>query len=103
MTCNGWGESGTSFLGDCAMSWLALVVVVFLGLVLRRQCDDGIFAGMGYNFIGSMVGGVGTSLVVITFFGSTKWALMLGLLGLAVGGFGIGLIFDSGGGGGDYG
>ena len=89
MTCE---NLGTSILGGCAMGWLSIAIVFFLALVLRRQTDDGILAGTGFNFIAALVVGLGATIVMITLTGSARWALVLGVAGLAVGGFGIGLL-----------
>jgi hypothetical protein len=96
MTCEGW-EGGMSFLGACSMAWIVLVIILGAAAILRRQCDDGFLTGTGYNFIGALVGGLGGAIIIITIFGSVKIALVVGLIGLAVGGFLGGQIFDSGG------
>jgi hypothetical protein len=38
-------------------------------------------------------------IVTITFSGSFKWAFLLGIIGMIVGGFGIGYFIDAEGGG----
>jgi len=94
MSCSGW-TNGLSFLGPCSLSWLSIAFVVFLCLILRRQCEDGVLSGMGFNIIGSFIGGLGGSLLVITVFGSARWSLLIGVLGIAIGGFVVGMVYDT--------
>jgi len=98
MTCEGNGWS-TSILGDCSMAWIGFTLLIFLCLILRRQCEDGFLSGTGFNVIGAFAGSLVTYIVVVALTGSARWALVAGVVGLAAGGFGIGLIADSGGGG----
>ena len=99
MTCQGW-ENGTSFLGPCSMAWVGLVIVAFLIMVMRRQCDDGFLAGTGFNLIGAIAGGVGANVLLTMFVGSARWSMLAGILGVIIGGFVLGLVW--GGGDGDY-
>ena len=96
MECSGPGWSN-AILGDCSMSWVGFTILVFLALIIRRQCDDGFLSGTGFNVIGTFVGSLVTYIVVVALTGSARWALVAGVVGLAAGGFGIGLIADSGG------
>jgi hypothetical protein len=96
MTCEGLG---TSILGGCSMAWFGLALVLFLALILRRQCDDGFLAGTGYNAIAAFIIGLGAYIVLTSMFGSPRWALLGGIIGVAVGGFGLGMIMDTAGGG----
>ncbi len=90
MTCQGFVNQG--FLGDCSISWLILAVLVFVILIVRRQCDDGVLSGINFNFIGACAFGLGACLIVITFFGSPRWAILAGLIGIGIGGYVGGLI-----------
>lgn len=99
MTCGGWGASGFSVLGQCSMAWFSLAIIFFLALVLRRQCTDGFLAGTGFNIIGAFVLGLGANVVVTSIFGSARWSLLAGLLGVVIGGYVIGLVYDQTGGG----
>ena len=101
MTCTAKnGSWSTSFLGDCSMVWFSFAIILFLILILRRQCQDGILAGTGFNFIGALVGGLGCNLLITTLFGSAKWSLLAGIAGIVVGGYFLGMFSgssDSGG------
>lgn len=98
MTCEGFAPG---FLGGCSMAWFGLAIMVFVVLILRRQCDDGIFAGLGYNFFGAMVGGGVGYLLLTVLTGEARWALLAGVGGVAVGGFLLGQFLDSNSGGGE--
>jgi len=92
MTCQ---NLGLSALGPCSMAWFAFAIVFMLGLVVRRQCEDGLFTGTGFNFIAAMGLGLAGTVVAITLTGEPRWGLLAGILGLAAGGFGLGLIMDT--------
>lgn len=99
MTCESSNGSWTlSILGGCSQAWLVAVLIFFLVLVLRRQCEDGVFAGTGFNFWGAVLIGLGASIILTTFTGEARWAFLAGLVGVGVGGFGLGQIFDTTGG-----
>ena len=61
-------------------------------LILRRQTSDGVLSGTSFNFIGSAVAGVIATITLITIFGAAKWGFLGGLAGIALGGFGLGLL-----------
>jgi len=94
MTCAApaHGAWGTGIMGGCSIAWLVLAAIFILGMVLRRQTEDGVLAGTGFNFIGAMIGGMVTCIVLITLFGAPKWGFIGGIAGLALGGFGLGLL-----------
>lgn len=96
MTCEGFGFD---FLGDCTMAWASLAITFFLALILRRQCNDGVFAGTSFNFLGALILGLGANLILITLLGQPRWSLLAGIGGVVVGGLVIGKIFESEGGG----
>lgn len=99
MTCEGGNWVRSAILGDCSQVWIALAVVLFLAMVARRQAEDGVLSGMGFSFIGALVGGLGLHILLTTFFGDVRWSLLGGIAGVAAGGFLIGQFT----GGGDYG
>jgi len=102
MTCGGWVD-GFSILGSCSMAWFSFAIIVFLALIAKRQCTDGILAGTGFNIIGAFVLGIGAHVIITSIFGSARWALVGGILGVAIGGYLLGLVMDTTGGGEDYG
>jgi len=98
MTCQGGTWVQGAMLGGCSMAWLSLTIVVFIAMMIRRQCDDGILAGVGFNPIGAFAGGGVTHIVLTAIFGSARWSLLGGIAGVALGGFVLGLFLDGGGG-----
>lgn len=96
MTCQGLG---ISVLGDCSLAWASFAIVLFLALILRRQCEDGFLAGTGYNIFGAFAVGLGANILLTTLTGSARWSLLAGVLGIAAGGFLIGMAFDTSGSG----
>jgi len=95
MTCE---NLPMNILGPCSMAWFSFAIIVFLGLILRRQCEDGILSGTGFNFIAAMALGIISNIALTVLTGEPRWSLLAGLIGLAVGGFGFGLILDTTGG-----
>jgi hypothetical protein len=77
------------------MAWFSFLIVLFLAMVMRRQCKDGLLAGTGYNDIGGFVGGLGLNVIAISFLGSGRWGLMAGLIGIVIGGFAVGYFLSS--------
>ena len=98
MQCSGW-IGGMSFFGDCTMAWVSLVIIVFLAMVLRRQCEDGFLAGTGFNVFGAFGLGIGLNILLTALTGSARWSLLAGIVGVIAGGYVIGLVFDTTGGG----
>ena len=92
MTC---GNLSMSILGSCSMGWFSFAIVLFIGLILRRQCEDGILAGTGFNFIAAMALGLLGNIIAMTLTGEARWSLLAGILGLAAGGFAIGFFMDT--------
>ena len=95
MTCSGPGWT-MSVLGDCSLAWISFAIVLFLALIVRRQCLDGFLTGTGFNLIGAFVGGLGLNILLITLTGSARWSLLGGIAGMVIGGYVIGL-FEGGG------
>ena len=92
MTCQGPTWSLKDILGGCSVAWIGVVITLFLAAVLRKQTDDGVLSGTGYNAIGAFALGVGLNILVVSLTGEARWGLLAGLVGIAAGGFGLGLI-----------
>jgi len=102
MSCEGWGEM--NILGGCSLSWFSFGIILLLGLILRRQVVDGFLSGTNFNFPFALGLGLIANVMLATIFGDPMWSLLAGLGGLAVGGFGVGMIWNtSEDDGGDYG
>jgi len=99
MTCSGfqiYGDNvGTS---SCNMAWtmcvIAFMLVVFLALIVNRQAKDGVLSGMGYNVVGAIALGVILFYITTSIWGDARFSLIGGILGIAIGGFGLGLIWN---------
>lgn len=89
MTCEGFG---TSILGGCSMAWITIAILVFIGLIVKKQYEDGILSGLNFNFIGSAFLGLGSAIVILYLFGEARWAFLAGILGIGIGGYVGGLI-----------
>ena len=47
---------------------------------------------MPFDAIGSLVGGMVTYFIIVTVTCSVQWALLIGIIGLGLGGFGTGFL-----------
>jgi len=92
MTCEG-GDWTYAVLGGCSMAWASFAIILFAVFITRRQSEDGFLSGIGYNFIGAMVGGLGANLIATALLGSARWSLLAGIVGIIIGGFVVGMFF----------
>ena len=97
LTCNGFGEaiasSGIAGIGsgDCIKARLGLVMLFFIIAIVRRWGGEEI--GLNYNFWISLLCGLILYFIIVTFTGSFKIAMGIGLVGALVGGYGGGIMF----------
>lgn len=80
-------------------SRLALVILFFLVAMIRKWGAEEM--GISFSFIFALIGSILPYLIVITLFGSFKVALVVGILGGLIGGYGGGMFFDDSDGGGE--
>ena len=83
-----------SFLGSFSMAWLGLVLLTFIILFARKWIAEE--AGYSFNWIFAAIGTGLAYLITITITGSFKWAFLLGIIGMIIGGFGIGYFIYGG-------
>jgi hypothetical protein len=101
MTCENMGAM--SVLGNCSLAWFSFAIVLMLCLIMKRQVADGFLAGTNFNFPFALIIGLAANVILTTITGDAMWSLLAGLAGLAVGGFGVGMIWDTSEGSEDYG
>lgn len=92
--------TGTGFdlgmMGGLSMAWVGMVILFFIIILTRKWIGEEM--GIGFSFLGALVGAYAPYIIVISISCSYKWALGAGILGFAIGGFLLGQFFDGGGG-----
>lgn len=76
------------FLGSFGMAWLGLVVLVFIIMFARKWLSEE--GGIPFNWIFAAIGAGLAYIITISLSCSFKLALLIGLIGIVVGGFGVG-------------
>lgn len=94
--CNIMTGSGCGSNLNWSLLWLTLVILAFLLLILKKQCEEGILSGTGFNFPAAIVGTTISALLLIILTGSARWTLLAGAIGLAIGGFLLGYFMNGG-------
>ena len=87
-----------TFLGGYSMAWIGLVILVFIIMFARKWVAEE--AGLPFNWMFASAGAGLAYLITISISCSFRWAFLIGLGGLIIGGFGVGYFI--GGEGGDY-
>jgi len=82
-SCEGFDQS---FFGGCSMVWLAGVILFFVAAICRKYLGEEM--DIPFNFYISLALGYLVYFIAVAFTGSFKWGLGLGLIGMAIGGFG---------------
>jgi len=100
LSCSGFTEGAGGWVAStgCLQGRIGLVLLFFIVALVRKWGGEEI--GMDFNFAFGLILSLIPYLLVITFFGSFKIALVIGLVGMLAGGYGGGIIF--GGSEGDY-
>jgi len=95
MTC---GNLSTNIMSDCSMVWISFVILFFIAAFARKYLGEE--AGVPFNFIGALVGGIGADVIVVVFTCSYKFGLAAGVGGMILLGIVFSSIFEGLGGGG---
>ena len=103
MTCKGFESAGGMNLGaasldiggPCSMGKLGLVILFFLSAIVRKWGGEEL--GVPFSMLWANILGMGAYFLVITFTGSMKLSMLVGVAGLLIGGYLTGWLFDSGG------
>jgi hypothetical protein len=88
MTCGGFS---TDVLGGCSIAWLGLVIIFFVAAFANKWLGKEM--DIPFNFIVSLIVGILAYVILMTFTGSSRWSLLAGLIGEAVGGYLGGISF----------
>ena len=107
-SCSGWAASHASNLGPvafdlgspCSMAKLGLVLLFLLVAVIRKWGGEEI--DVPFSFMWALILGLGLYFLTITFTGSFKAAMLVGIIASLVGGYGSGYIMGEENVGGDY-
>lgn len=91
MSCSGLG---TEIFSGCSMAWIGLVILFFIIAFARKYVGEE--AGVPFSFIGAIIGGFLTYILVITFTCSYKFALLGGIVGMILLGFVFSQFFEGG-------
>jgi len=97
LSCKGFEGSGViGFMGSssCIKARLGVVILFFLIAITRRWGGEEV--GLDFNFALALVGGLLPYFLIVTIFGSFKIALVAGILGAVLLGYGAGYIFGGG-------
>ena len=95
LSCKGW-EVGTSYIqaGGCMKARLGLVFLFFVIAIIRKWGGEEV--GLEYSFLFGLILGLVPYFLVVTFTGSFKIAMVVGLAGAIIGGYLLGSIFGGG-------
>jgi hypothetical protein len=94
LSCSGWEETGVaSFLGStsCIKARIGVVILFFLIAIIRKWGGEEV--GMEFSFALALIGGLLPYFLIVIIFGSFKIALVAGILGALVLGYGAGYFF----------
>jgi hypothetical protein len=86
-TCNMMTGTGfdVSLLGGFSMAWIGIVILFFLIALARRWVGEEM--DIPFSFVFGLIGAILPYMITIYFTCSSKWALLVGLIGGALGGF----------------
>lgn len=85
MTCGGFD---TAIMGGCSLAWLGLGALFFVAAFLRKWGGEDF--GIDFSFLWALIIGFTADILVVTIFGSSKFAFLAGVIGIAAGGYGFG-------------
>ena len=97
LSCGGWEAKVGSYVGSsgCIKARIGLVLLFFIIAIVRKWGGEEI--GLSFSFIFGLIGGIVPYLLIVTFTGSFKIAMIVGLLGGLAGGYLGGMLFGDGG------
>ncbi len=91
ISCSGFTTEAGGWVASmpCLKGRLGLVILFFLIALVRKWGGEEI--GIGFNLWFALILGIIPYFIVITIFGSFKVAMVVGIIGALVGGYGIGM------------
>lgn len=94
LSCKGFIEESTAAVslnfGPCALSRLAIVLLFFINAIVRKWLGEEM--GWSYNFWLGMTGAFIGYLIPLIFTGNVGISLLIGIVVMAIAGFGAGAI-----------
>lgn len=97
LTCQGFSDITTGSWvasGSCLKARLGFIILFFVISFVRRWGGEEV--GLNFSFLFGLIGGMLPYLIIIFIFGSFKAAMIIGLIGMLIGGYGGGIFFEGG-------
>jgi hypothetical protein len=74
---------------ECSLVYIVGALIVLGAILIRKNVANDLLA-MPFSIIGGSAGGLLPYMIIIFMFGSLKWALLIGIIGMIAGGFLLG-------------
>ena len=87
MSCQGFSAE---VMGGCSIAWFGAGALFFMVAITRKWIGEEM--GIDFNFWAGIAGCYIAYIILISFFGSTMWAMGGGAIGMILGGFGVGAV-----------
>lgn len=76
------------------MSWVGILILIVLIMLGKKWLGEEEMFEYSYNWYGSLLGII-FYYIFISLVGNAKFGLLIGLLGILAGGYGVGLLWSS--------
>lgn len=86
------GENLGIFSKDFIMAWAGLLILALIIMLGKKWLGEEEITGFPYNWLFSILGPI-VYILIISFTGSSKWSLLIGLITTFIAGFGAGMLF----------
>ena len=83
---SGQGFTGGAFGSQWIMCWVGLFVLAVLIMLSKRWLEEEQALGFTYSFVGGFLGPI-VYFLAASLIGQAKWAILIGLVGMFVGGY----------------
>lgn len=80
---------------ECSFSYILGALLVMIAIMFRKNIANDLI-GTAFSVIGGSIGGLVVYISILFAFGSLKWAFIIGLAGMLIGGFLSGNILGDG-------